>query len=117
MTGLKLVYGGSIPSFLVNLFGFVRRLVPRMYDKVGDSREVILRLLMLVLRIELLVWLRRLLIGCIRTLLLLLRILVSRLMRRYFIVNRRLGSQSIVVVFLLSLGSVEGRRLGLLLRT
>lgn len=112
MTGLKLVYGGSIPSFLVNLFGFVRRLVPRMYDKVGDSREVILRLLMLVLRIELLVWLRRLLIECIGILLLLLKILMSRLMIRCFIVSRRLGNQNIVVVSPLGLGSVGGRRLG-----
>lgn len=44
MTGLKLVYGGSIPSFLVSLFILGQRLVLQMYDKVVDIRAVILSL-------------------------------------------------------------------------
>lgn len=55
MAGLKPVYGGSIPPFLVNLIEFERMLVPRMCDKEEGSREVILHLLLLVLQIVLLV--------------------------------------------------------------
>lgn len=44
MTGLKPVYGGSIPSFLVSLIELGRMLVPQMCGMVEGSREVILRL-------------------------------------------------------------------------
>lgn len=44
MTGLKLVYGGSIPSFLVNLFVLVRMLVLQMCGKVEGTRAITLRL-------------------------------------------------------------------------
>ena len=42
--GLKLVYGGSIPSFLVNLFVLVRMLVLQMCGKVEGTRAITLRL-------------------------------------------------------------------------
>lgn len=51
MAGLKPAYGGSIPPFLVNLIEFEQMLVPRTCDKEGGNREVILRLLLLVLQI------------------------------------------------------------------
>lgn len=41
MVGLKPIYGGSIPSFLVSLSGPVQRLVLRMCGKGEGSREVI----------------------------------------------------------------------------
>lgn len=55
MAGLKPAYGGSIPPFLVNLIEFEQMLAPRMCGKEGGSREVILRLLLLILQIILLV--------------------------------------------------------------
>lgn len=55
MTGLKLVYGGSIPSFLV-IFGQGQRLVLQMCGKEGGTRVAIPCLLMLILQKELLVW-------------------------------------------------------------
>lgn len=55
MTGLKLVYGGSIPSFLVNLFVLVRMLVLQMCGKAEDIRVIILRLWRLIRRTLLLV--------------------------------------------------------------
>lgn len=44
MTGLKLVYGGSIPSFLVSLIVLARRLVLQMCDRGEGIRAVILHL-------------------------------------------------------------------------
>lgn len=47
MVGLKLTYGGSIPSFLELGFVLVQKQVLRMYGRVGGSRGVILHWLML----------------------------------------------------------------------
>lgn len=55
MTGLKLVYGGSIPSFLVSLAVLARRLALQMCDREEGTRAVILRLCLLVQLIRLLV--------------------------------------------------------------
>lgn len=53
--GLKLAYGGSIPSFLVNLIEFERMPVLQMYDRGVGSHEVIRHLLRLIPLIRLLV--------------------------------------------------------------
>lgn len=54
MAGLKLVYGGSIPSFLVML-ELVQMLVLQMCDMAEDIREVTRHLWRLVQQIKLLV--------------------------------------------------------------
>ena len=55
MIGLKPVYGGSIPSFLVSLSGLVQMQAPQMCGMGEGSRAVIQYLWMLVLLIRLLV--------------------------------------------------------------
>lgn len=44
VAGLKPVYGGSIPSFLVSLIELVQMLVPQMCGMVEGSHGAILRL-------------------------------------------------------------------------
>lgn len=55
MVGLKPIYGGSIPSFLVSLIGLEQMQVPQKCGMEGGSHEVILRWWLKVLLIGLLV--------------------------------------------------------------
>lgn len=53
MVGLKPAYGGSIPPFLDIVVELERKRALQMCDKEEGIREVILRLLLLVLPIQL----------------------------------------------------------------
>lgn len=53
MAGLKPVYGGSIPPFLVNLIELVQMRALQMCGMEGGIRVIILHLLRLALQIKL----------------------------------------------------------------